>query len=234
MDFLESAWMRPDEGIWEMRGERRHFTHSKVMAWVAVDRAVKSVEMFGLEGPVDRWRGLRDEIHAQVCDKGVDPERGCFVQSYGSKRLDASLLLIPQVGFLPADDPRVIATIEAVTNELTDEHGFVRRYLHDPDSTAADGLPPGEGAFLACSFWLVDALTMLGRWEEAEKLFARLISLANDVGLLAEEYDASRGRQVGNFPQAFSHVGLVNSARNLASDRGTATKRGSDPAKGSE
>jgi GH15 family glucan-1,4-alpha-glucosidase len=225
MDFLESAWAKPDEGIWEVRGGPRHFTHSKVMAWVAADRAVRSAETWSLPGPVDRWRQLRADIFTEVCREGVDSERGCFVQSYGSDRLDAALLLIPQVGFLPPEDPRVIATVDAINTSLTDDDGFVRRYSSDDKVPSLDGLPPGEGAFLACSFWMVDALTMIGRRKKAEKLFDRLIDLANDVGLLAEEYDAGAKRLVGNFPQAFSHVGLINSARNLASGRGPGVRR---------
>jgi GH15 family glucan-1,4-alpha-glucosidase len=230
MEFLESAWLEPDEGIWEVRGRRRHFTHSKVMAWVAADRAVQSVEQFHLEGPVDRWKALRATIHDEVCREGVDPERGCFVQSYGSKRLDAALLMIPQVGFLAPTDERVVATIEAVQKELTYARGLVRRYETDG---GVDGLPGDEGAFLACSFWLVDALSMIGRRAEATVLFDRIASLANDVGLLAEEYDAEHTRQVGNFPQAFSHVGLVNSALNLTEEHGTAGRRAAHARKAS-
>jgi GH15 family glucan-1,4-alpha-glucosidase len=208
LGFVEESWQRPDEGIWEVRGKRRHFTHSKVMAWVAVDRAIRTVEDFGMDAPVDRWRALRDEIHAEVCERGFDPERGTFTQSYGSRALDASLLLIPTYGFLPADDPRVVGTVEAIQRELVVD-GFVLRY---PTEEADDGLPPGEGAFLPCSFWLVDALALIGRRDEAVALFERLVGLANDVGLLAEEYDSRARRLVGNFPQAFSHIGLVNSA----------------------
>jgi GH15 family glucan-1,4-alpha-glucosidase len=211
IEHLEHAWREPDGGIWETRGPPQHFTYSKVMAWVAVDRAVKAAETFGLSGPVARWRKLRDRIHAEVCREGLDPDRGCFVQAYGSRCLDASLLLIPQLGFLPPRDPRVLATIAAVERELLRD-GFVMRY----DTEASDdGLPPGEGAFLACSFWLADAYLLCGRRQEAEDLFRRLLSLRNDLGLLAEEYDVRAGRQVGNFPQAFSHVALVNTALNL-------------------
>ncbi len=210
-EFLESAWHRPDEGIWEVRGPRRHFTHSKVMAWVAFDRMVKAVEHFGLEGPAERWRQARDEVHREVCEKGYDAGRNTFVQYYGAKELDASLLMIPLVGFLPAEDARVVGTVEAVQRELTHD-GFVARY---PTHPGVDGLPPGEGAFLACSFWLADCLALLGRAEEARAQFERLLGLRNDLGLLAEEYDPKAGRLVGNFPQAFSHVGLVNTARNL-------------------
>ena len=214
LDFLESAWKEPDEGIWEVRGPRRHFTHSKVMAWVALDRSVKSVERFGLDGPVERWRALRAEIHDQACREGFDPERNTFTQYYGSAELDAALLMIPLVGFLPASDPRVRGTVEAVERELCPD-GFVRRYSHSPE---VDGLPPGEGAFLACSFWLADNLALLGRRDDARRLFERLLDLRNDVGLLAEEYDPALRRQLGNFPQAFSHTGLVNTACHLAAD----------------
>jgi GH15 family glucan-1,4-alpha-glucosidase len=210
-EFLESAWHRPDEGIWEVRGPRRHFTHSKVMAWVAFDRMVKAVEHFGLEGPAERWRQARDEVHREVCEKGYDAGRNTFVQYYGAKELDASLLMIPLVGFLPAEDARVVGTVEAIQRELMHD-GFVARY---PTHPGVDGLPPGEGAFLACSFWLADCLALLGRAEEARAQFERLLGLRNDLGLLAEEYDPKAGRLVGNFPQAFSHVGLVNTARNL-------------------
>jgi GH15 family glucan-1,4-alpha-glucosidase len=212
LDFLESDWERPDEGIWEVRGPRRHFVHSKVMAWVAFDRAVKTVERFGRPGDVDRWRRERDEVHREVCEKGWDAERNTFTQSYGSQALDAALLLIPRSGFLPGDDPRVVGTIEAVEREL-DHGGFLLRY---PTDESDDGLPPGEGAFLPCSFWLADALAMAGRRAEARALYQRLAGLANDVGLLAEEYDPVEKRLVGNFPQAFTHVALVNTAVELA------------------
>ncbi|MFF3348077.1 glycoside hydrolase family 15 protein [Streptomyces sp. NPDC002779] len=209
MDFLCSAWRQPDEGLWEVRGGRRQFVHSKVMVWVAADRAVRAVERDPhLEGDVDAWRALRDEVHREVCEKGYDPERNTFTQYYGSRELDASLLLIPRVGFLPPDDPRVIGTIDAVRDELC-HGGFLRRY--SPEETA-DGLPGSEGTFLACSFWLADALHMIGRGKEARELFERLVVLGNDVGLLAEEYDPVAGVQLGNFPQAFSHIGLVNTA----------------------
>ena len=210
--YLEQHWFEPDEGIWEMRGGRRHYVHSKVMAWVAFDRAVKSAEHFGLSGPVDRWRMLRDRIHDDVCTKGVDSVRGNFVQSYGSSQVDAALLLIPLVGFLPPEDPRVRSTVEAIERELKVD-GLVLRYRTESD---ADGLPPGEGAFLACSFWLVDALAMMGRRDEAERMFENLLSIRNDLGLLAEEFDPGSRRQLGNFPQAFSHIGLINSAHALA------------------
>jgi GH15 family glucan-1,4-alpha-glucosidase len=213
MAFLTEAWREPDEGIWEVRGPRRHFTHSKVMAWVAFDRAVRACEEFGREGPVDEWRATRDEIHAEVCAKGWSQERGTFVQYYGAPDVDAALLLLPLVGFLPVDDPRMVATIEAVQHDLCAD-GLVRRYRDE--KTGVDGLPPGEGAFLACSFWLVDCLVMLGRTEPAREMFDRLAGLANDVGLMAEGYDPRDGRMLGNFPQAFSHVSLVNAAHGLS------------------
>jgi GH15 family glucan-1,4-alpha-glucosidase len=212
LGYLERLWPEPDDGIWEIRGERRHFVHSKVMAWVAFDRAVRSVEEQQLDGPVDDWRAMRDRIHAEVCERGFDAELGSFVQSYGSKELDASLLLLPLVGFLPAADPRVRGTIEAIERGLV-EDGFVLRYrTHE---RGVDGLPPGEGVFLPCSFWLVDCLELLGRHDDAHALFDRLIALANDVGLLSEEYDPREKRLLGNFPQAFTHLALVNSAFNL-------------------
>jgi GH15 family glucan-1,4-alpha-glucosidase len=214
LQHVERAWREPDEGIWEVRGPGRHFVHSKVMAWVAVDRAIRTVERFGLEGPVDRWRALRTEIHDEVCARGFDEERGTFTQSYGSRALDASLLLIPTVGFLDANDSRVVGTVDAIQRELCRD-GFVLRY---PTEETDDGLPPGEGAFLPCTFWLVDALVLLGRRDDAIELFERLLGLTNDVGLLAEEYDAGAARLVGNFPQAFSHIGLVNSALLLSRD----------------
>ncbi|WP_100497910.1 glycoside hydrolase family 15 protein [Geodermatophilus chilensis] len=231
LDFLEGAWDEPDNSLWEVRGPRRHFVHSKVMAWAGVDRAVSAVEDFGLDGPVDRWRRLRQEIHDDVCRHGYDADRGTFTQFYGSQGLDAALLLIPRVGFLPWDDPRVVGTVTAVQREL-DQDGFLLRYRTDVDG-GVDGLPGDEGAFLACSFWLADALTGIGRRAEAEALFTRLLDLSNDLGLLSEEYDVAAGRQVGNTPQAFSHVGLVNTARHLsgtrpASDTG-APARGGDP-----
>ncbi|MEV5884344.1 glycoside hydrolase family 15 protein [Streptomyces sp. NPDC052020] len=215
MRFLRTVWRQPDEGLWEVRGGRRHFVHSKVMVWVAADRAVRTLERHPeLEGDLEEWRALREEVHREVCERGYDPGRGTFTQSYGSRELDAALLFIPRVGFLPPDDPRVLGTIDAVEKELT-RGGLVRRYsTEDP----VDGLPGSEGTFLVCSFWLADALHMTGRTEEAEELFARLVGLANDVGLLAEEYDPVAGRQLGNFPQAFSHIGLVHTALALFGD----------------
>jgi len=212
LDFLLTHWQQPDEGIWEIRGPRRHFTHSKVMAWVAFDRAVKSVERFGLDGPVQVWRGARDAIHAQVCDAGFDAGRNCFVQYYGAQELDASLLLIPQVGFLPGDDARVLGTVDAIQHGLMDR-GLVLRYSTASD---VDNLPPGEGAFLPCSFWLADALALGGRRAEAEALFGRLRALCNDVGLLSEEIEPDTRQMLGNFPQALSHIALVNTARLLS------------------
>jgi GH15 family glucan-1,4-alpha-glucosidase len=217
MAFLADAWRREDDGIWEVRGPRRQFTHSKVMAWVAFDRAVKAVEDYGRDGPVDAWRATRDEIHEEVCREGWSARRGSFVQYYGADRVDAALLLIPLVGFLPIDDERVVATVAAVQDDLC-ENGLVRRYLGEEGDEDVDGLPPGEGAFLACSFWLVDALAMLGRHDEAVGLFEKVLSLSNDLGLLGEEYDTTLGRQVGNFPQAFSHVALINAAWGLTQE----------------
>ncbi|MEU5145953.1 glycoside hydrolase family 15 protein [Streptomyces yangpuensis] len=223
LDFLEQNWNRPDEGLWEVRGPRRHFVHSKVMAWVAADRAVRTLEDDpSLPGEPDRWRAMRDAVHRDVCANGFDPERGTFTQYYGSRELDAATLLIPRVGFLPPDDPRVIGTVDAVRAELG-RSGLVRRYsTADTD----DGLPGDEGAFLACSFWLADALYLTGREDEARALFERLLSVRNDVGLLAEEYDPVSGRQLGNFPQAFSHVGLVNTALTLAGMEKRTTEAG--------
>jgi GH15 family glucan-1,4-alpha-glucosidase len=212
LSHLETIWDQPDEGIWEVRGGRRHFTHSKVMAWVALDRGIRAVEAHGLAGPVDRWRTLRQAIHNEVCERGFSRELGSFVQSYGSQELDASLLLLPTVGFLPASDPRIRGTVEAIERRLFVD-GFLLRY--DTRSNV-DGLPEGEGAFLACSFWLADAYALIGRDADARRLFERLLTLRNDVGLLSEEYDTRAGRLVGNFPQAFSHVALVSTAHNLA------------------
>ncbi|HKD78573.1 MAG TPA: glycoside hydrolase family 15 protein [Candidatus Angelobacter sp.] len=218
---LEKIWMEPDEGIWEVRGERQQFTHSKVMAWVAVDRAIKDFEKFKLAAPLDHWRTLRDKIHDNVCQHGFNPKVGTFVQSYGSTALDASLLLIPLLGFLPASDPRVVATVEAIERKLVVD-GFVMRYdLEKSD----DGLAGHEATFLLCSFWLVDCLLMLHRRDDALKLFNKLLKVRNDLGLLAEEYDPVTGRQLGNFPQAFSHIGLVNSAVNLSRAVGSVDQR---------
>jgi GH15 family glucan-1,4-alpha-glucosidase len=222
LHFLEGAWAHPDEGIWEVRGPRRQFTHSKVMAWVACDRAVKAVERFGLEGPVDRWRRTRQAIHEQVCREGFNRELGSFVQFYGArKNLDAALLMIPLVGFLPAGDARVKGTVAAVERHLM-HNGFVSRYTPDPE---VDGLPPGEGVFLPCTLWLADNWYLQGRQREAEKLYARCLGLCNDVGLIAEEYDPKASRLVGNFPQAFTHVGLVNTALNLSPQEGPVDRR---------
>ena len=218
---LESAWLEPDESIWEVRGPRRHFTYSKVMAWVAFDRAIKSAEKFALPGPVERWRHLRDRIHDEVCERGYNAELGSFVQAFDGKELDASLLLLAGVGFLSPQDPRFRGTVEAIERRLMVD-GFVLRYATE---TSEDGLPPGEGAFLACSFWLVDAYILLGRQNDARQLFDRLVALCNDVGLLSEEYDTRGGRMVGNFPQAFSHVALVNSACNLMAGAKPAEQR---------
>ena len=211
LSHLEKIWSSPDEGIWEVRGGRQHFTYSKVMAWVAFDRAIKDAEAFGLEAPVDRWRKLRADIHAEVCEKAFNPRVGAFVQAYGSEHLDASALLIPVVGFLPPEDARVRCTVEAIERRLV-RNGVVLRY---DTAVTEDGLPPGEGAFLACSFWLADAYVLLGRDEDARRLFERLLSLRNDLGLLSEEYDPAAKRLLGNFPQAFSHIALVNTAHNL-------------------
>jgi len=210
--YLEDAWQEPDQGIWETRAEPRHFVHSKVMAWVAFDRAVRTIEEQGLDGDADKWRSIRDTIHAQVCERGFDEELGSFVRSYGSKELDASLLMLPLVGFLPASDPRIRGTIEAVEADLLQD-GLVLRYRTHQEGV--DGLPPGEGVFLPCSFWLVDCYELIGRRADAQALFNRLVGLANDVGLLAEEYDPAAERLLGNFPQAFTHLALVNSAFNV-------------------
>jgi GH15 family glucan-1,4-alpha-glucosidase len=212
VEYLGTIWREPDDGIWESRGARQHYTYSKVMAWVVYDRAIKLAERFALDAPLERWKQVRDAIHSEVCEKGYDPERNTFTQYYGSKELDASVLNIPLVGFLPGDDPRLTGTIDAIQRELGRD-GFVSRY-----STAEtdDGLPGDEGQFLACSFWLVSALAMNGRVHEARTLFERLIGLSNDLGLLSEEYDVARQRQVGNFPQAFSHLTLIGAARAIS------------------
>jgi GH15 family glucan-1,4-alpha-glucosidase len=212
IEHLEGIWHEPDEGIWEVRGGARQFTHSKVMAWVALDRAIKTSERFGVSAPLERWRAVRDRIHQQVCKEGYNAKIGAFAQSYGSSELDASALLIPLVGFLPPSDPRIVSTVNAIQSHLMVD-GLVRRYH---THRTKDGLPAGEGAFLACSFWLADALMLLGRREEARVLFERLLSLRNDVGLLSEEYDPVARRMLGNFPQAFSHVAIINTAHNLA------------------
>jgi GH15 family glucan-1,4-alpha-glucosidase len=223
LDFLETAWEKPDEGIWEVRGPRRPFVHSRMMAWVAVDRAVKTVERMGVKGPLEKWRTLRAGIHDDVCRKGFNPSRGAFVQYYGSDALDASLLMMPLVGFLPARDPRVVGTVEAIQRELMSD-GLVHRYRTE---TVVDGLPPGEGVFLPCTFWLADCLEAMGRHEEAHEIFSRLLALRNDVGLLSEEYDPKLKRQLGNFPQAFSHISLINTAYNISMARGPAKHRAS-------
>jgi GH15 family glucan-1,4-alpha-glucosidase len=219
--FLETAWAEPDEGIWEVRGPRRHFTHSKALAWVAFDRAVKAVERFRMSGPAEKWTQIRDQLHQEICSQGFNEQLGSFVQYYGSDSLDASLLMLPLVGFLPATDPRIRGTVAAIERGLM-RNGFVDRYATQPH---VDGLPPGEGSFLACSFWYADNLALQGRRHEAIEMFERLLSVRNDLGLLAEEYDPRAKRLVGNFPQAFSHVGLVNTARNLAAHEGPAEDR---------
>ncbi len=210
--FLETNWERPDDGIWEVRGPRRHFVHSKMMAWVAVDRAIRSVENGWFTGDTKKWTALRDEIHRQVCEQGFNSDLNSFVQYYGSKHLDASLLMMPLVGFLPATDARVLGTVKAIEDHLMD-NGFVARYTMDPD---VDGLPHGEAKFLACTYWLADNYVLQGRQEEAVKIFERLLDIRNDVGLLSEEYDPDAKRLLGNFPQAFTHVGLVNTAFNIS------------------
>jgi len=222
LDYLATAWRQPDEGIWEVRGGRQHFVHSKVMAWVAFDRAANELEAQTFNESQQRWRAIADEIHAEVCEQGFDRELNSFVQAYGSKRLDASLLLLPMVGFLPPEDPRVRGTLRAIEDRLLIEGEFVLRYEIEH---AGDGLPAGEGAFLACSFWLVDNYVLQGRYEEARKLFERLLLRCNDVGLLAEEFDPLTGRMLGNFPQAYCHVGVINSALNLSREEGPAEDR---------
>jgi GH15 family glucan-1,4-alpha-glucosidase len=224
IEHLETCWDRPDEGIWEVRGPRQHFTYSKVMAWVAFDRAVKAVERFGLQGQAEQWRALRARLHDEICRAAFDTQRNTFTQAYGSNQLDAAVLMMPLVGFLPAKDPRMIGTVAAIERTLMRD-GFVLRYsTHHVE----DGLPPGEGVFLPCSFWLADNYVLQGRREEATRLFERLLGLANDVGLLAEEYDPTAKRLVGNFPQAFTHVGLLNTAMNLSKKKGPAKARASD------
>jgi GH15 family glucan-1,4-alpha-glucosidase len=225
LEHLEEVWREKDKGIWEVRGDARHFTFSKIMAWVAFDRAIKSAEAFNLEGPLNQWREQCREIHDDVCRHGFDPDQGSFVRSYGSKELDASLLLLPTVGFLPPADPRVRGTVEAIERKLLVD-GLVRRY----DTTESDdGLSPGEGVFLACSFWLVDTYVLLGRIADARRLFERLLTLCNDVGLLSEEYDPKTSRLLGNFPQALSHIALINSAFNLNEATKPAMRRSSSP-----
>ncbi len=227
LGYLEEIWREPDEGIWEVRGPRRQFTHSKVMAWVGFDRAIKTVENQGAEGDVERWRRVREEIHEQVCEQGYDPERNTFTQYYGSAELDAATLLIPAVGFLPPDDARVIGTIDAIQAELASD-GWVRRYSTADGEDEVDGLRGEEGAFLPCSFWLADALAMAGRTEEARELFERLLGLTNDVGLISEEYDPGRERLIGNFPQAFTHLALINTASLLGGAKSVSRPTGQD------
>jgi GH15 family glucan-1,4-alpha-glucosidase len=222
LEYVEKIWERPDCGIWEVRGEPRHFTFSKIMCWVAFDRAIKSVEHCGLEGPSDHWKELRRRIAEQIIENAYDPKRNTFVQYYGARDLDASLLLIPQLGFLPPDDPRVRGTIEAVERELMQD-GLVCRYPSHPD---ADGLPPGEGVFLPCSFWLANSLCLIGRRDEGIALFERLLTLSNDLGLMSEEYDPKAKRLLGNFPQAFSHTAIIKTAAHLAEIETGAVKRG--------
>ena len=224
MDYVEAHWTEPDEGIWEVRGGSKQFTHSKLMAWVAADRAVKAVEDFDLKGPAKRWRALRDEIRTDIMTHGYDEERGTFTQFYGSTELDAALLMVPLVGFLPAGDDRVRGTVRAIEKNLLQD-GFVQRYTQPPAEEGVDGLPGGEGAFLACSFWLADNYALQGRDDKARELFERLLALRNDVGLLSEEFDPKVGRLVGNFPQAFSHVPLIDTARNLSQAVGPTQER---------
>jgi GH15 family glucan-1,4-alpha-glucosidase len=226
LDWLETKWDQPDEGIWEVRKGREQFTYSKVMVWAAFDRAIKTIQRFGGRGPLEQWCALRDRIHDEVCRLGFDPVRNTFTRSYGAKILDASLLLMPLVGFLPPTDSRIVGTVAAIERELL-ENGFVRRYQTSVDNV--DGLPGDEGVFLACSFWLVDVLVLLGRRDDARALFERLLAVRNDVGLLSEEYDIRDKRLVGNFPQAFSHFALVNSARNLCETHGPVHQRAEHP-----
>jgi GH15 family glucan-1,4-alpha-glucosidase len=209
IEYLERVWTRPDEGIWEVRGPKRHFTHSKLMCWVAFDRGVRSIEQFKVEGPLERWRQIRDQICEEICREGYNPRKNAFTQYYGSEDLDASLLMMPLVGFLPATDPRVVGTVAAIERELVSPEGFVARYI---SKESLDGLPAGEATFLPCTFWLADNYALQGRGREARTIFERLLSIRNDVGLLAEEYDTRLQRQLGNFPQAFTHIGLINTA----------------------
>ena len=218
---LEQIWHQPDHGIWEVRGPKRQFTHSKVMVWVAFDRAVKAVERYGLPGPVDGWRQLRHDVHDLVCREAFSEQRNSFTQFFGTEDVDASLLLLPLVGFLPANDPRIVGTVAAIERDLL-HNGFVRRYCPRQD---VDGLPEGEGVFIACTFWLADNYHLQGRHDEAVQVFERLVGLCNDLGMLAEEYDAVGRRLLGNFPQAFSHVMLINTARNLSHTQGPAERR---------
>jgi GH15 family glucan-1,4-alpha-glucosidase len=221
LTHLESVWNQPDQGIWETRSKPKHFTHSRLLCWVAFDRAVRSCDRFNLDGDIERWRTIRDTIHADICTHGYDAARNTFIQYYGGESLDAALLLIPQLGFLPVDDPRVAGTIAAIERELLRD-GFVRRYAVEE---VDDGVGGEEGAFLACSFWLADAYVMLGRTEDAMRIFDRLLTLRNDLGLLSEEYDPRQRRLLGNFPQAFSHISLINTACNLADTHGPARQR---------
>jgi len=237
MDFLEKHWHEPDEGIWEVRGPRRHFVHSKVMAWVAFDRAIHLIEE-GQSGPLERWKSIREEIHAQVCEQGYDASRGTFTQYYGSSELDAAVLLMLEVGFLPPEDHRMISTVWTIKRELMRD-GLVLRYTQPAKAVSGgmadvDGLPGAEGAFLACSFWLVNALHLIGEYDEAVAMFERLLGLRSDVGLLSEEYDPRYGRQVGNTPQAFSHVPLIQTALNIDDHARHHTRRPARPAKGPE
>jgi GH15 family glucan-1,4-alpha-glucosidase len=223
LEHLEEIWRERDQGMWETRGAAQHFTYSKVMAWVALDRGIRNAEALGIDGPLDRWRALRGRIHQEVCTRGFDSGRQAFVQAYGSSELDASLLLMPTTGFLPPSDPRIRSTIEAIERELVVD-GFVLRYnTHTTD----DGLPPGEGAFLACTFWLADAYALLGRHDDARRLFERLLSLRTDLGLLSEEYDVTAKRLVGNFPQAYSHIALLTTEHNLGRVEKPARQRAS-------
>ena len=224
LNYLATAWRQPDEGIWEVRGGPQHFVHSKVMTWVAFDRAAKQLETHAFIEQGQRWREIADEIHAEICERGFDRDLGSFVQAYGSKRLDASLLLIPLVGFLPPEDPRIRGTLRAIEDRLLIAGEFVLRYETEH---SADGLPAGEGAFLACSFWLVQNYVLQGRNAEAGELFARLLARCNDVGLLSEELDPLTGRMLGNFPQAYSHVGLIICALSLSRQRNLAEERAS-------
>ncbi len=222
LEYLETIWQQPDRGMWEVRSKPRHFTFSKVMAWVAFDRGIKTIEQYGLEGPQAHWEEVRDRIASQIIERAYDPERNTFVQYYGARDLDASLLLLPQLGFLPPDDPRIRGTILAVERELMQD-GFVCRY---PSRPGADGLPPGEGVFLACSFWLANSLARIGRRDDAIALFERLLAVRNDLGLLSEEYDPQARRLLGNFPQAFSHTAIINTAAHLAEIETVSAARG--------